>query len=131
MNASKYLEDAILNYFFRVQDIARPVTHYLALYISDPTDNNTGTEIQGGGYTRRPIAFSEPILVNDTTTISNNAEIRFAIATSNWGNISHFGILDAPTNGNLLAYAAVPVPKLIESGDEAKFNVNTLTITMD
>ena len=129
--ASKYLEDATLNYFFRNQNVTRPTAHFLALYISDPTDNNTGTEIQGGGYARRPITFTAPAASGGTTTIGNNAEIRFPVATSNWGNISHFGILDASTGGNLLAHAPVPVPKIIESGDEAKFNVNTLTVSMD
>ena len=131
MNASKYLEDSILDYFFRNQAVTRPAAHYLALYISDPTDDNTGSEITGGGYTRKPIEFTAPAMVSGKTTIANNAEIRFPLATANWGNVSHWGVLDAPTGGNLLAHAPVPVPKLIENGDEAKFNAETLTIDAD
>jgi len=131
MNASKYLEDGIINYFFRNQAVTRPAAHYLALYISDPTDDNTGSEIAGGGYARKVITFTTPAIVSGKTTITNEAEIRFPVATANWGNISHWGILDAPTDGNLLAHAPVDVPKLIENGDEAKFNAETLTITID
>ena len=131
MNASKYLEDSILNYFFRNQNVTRPAAQYLALYISDPTDDNTGSEIAGGGYARKLIEFTAPATVNGKTTITNNVEIRFPVATANWGNISHWGVLDALTGGNLLAHAPVSVPKLIENGDEAKFNAETLTIDVD
>jgi hypothetical protein len=131
MNASKKLEDDILNYFFRNQAVTRPSSHFLALYTSNPTDNNTGTQVTGGGYVRMPITFSTISTVGGKSTVSNTAEIRFPIATANWGNVSHFGVLDALTGGNLLAHGAVPVPKMIENGDEAKFNAGTLTISMD
>ena len=131
MNASKYLEDSIVNYFLRNQNVTRPAQHFLALYISNPTDENTGSEVAGGGYVRKPIQFNAPVMVNGKTTIANNAEIRFPVATANWGNISHWGVLDAVTGGNLLTHAPVTVPKLIDSGDEAKFNAETLTIDVD
>jgi len=131
MNASNYLEEAIINHFFRNGNIASPSQHFLALYISEPTDYDTGTEIQGGSYQRQQISFTAPVQSNGKATTQNNAEIRFPVATSNWGTVTHFGVCTAQTGGYLLAYAAVPLPKLIESGDEAKFNVNTLTVTID
>ncbi len=131
MNASNYLEEAVLNHFFRNGNIQSPAQLFLALYISDPTDNDTGTEIQGGAYQRQQITFAAPTQVNGKATIQNNGEIRFPVATSNWGTVSHFGIRTAQTGGNLLTYGAVPVPKLIENGDEAKFNLNTLSISAD
>ncbi len=131
MSASNFLEDAVLNHFFRNGSIQSPPQLYLALYISDPTDDDLGTEIAGGGYQRQMVSFSSPIQINGKATISNNIEIRYPVATANWGTITHFGIRTALEGGNLLAYAPVPVPKLIESGDEAKFNVSTLTVSMD
>ncbi len=131
MNASNYLEEAILNHFFRSGNIPSPTKLYVALYISDPTDGDTGTEISGGGYQRQEVSFSAPVQISGKATIQNSNEIRFPVATTNWGTISHFGIRPALTGGNLLASAAVPSPKLIESGDEAKFNIGTLTVSMD
>jgi len=131
MNASNYLEAAILNHFFKNQVQTPSAKVYVALYISDPTDADTGTEITGGGYVRQEITFTNPAQENGKATISNSVEIRFPVATTNWGTVSHFGIRTAATGGNLLAHAAVPIPKLIESGDEAKYNVGSLTITMD
>lgn len=131
MNASTFLEAAALNHFFRNQPQIPPPQLFAALYISDPTDDNVGTEIQGGGYVRQTVTFTAPIKPEgEKTQISNNTEIRFPVASSDWGTISHFGIMTEATGGNLLAHAAVPIPKIIENGDEAKFNVGTLTIKM-
>ena len=128
--ASNWLEEAVLNHFFRNTPITAPAQIFLALYISDPTDADVGTEINGGGYARRQITFTAPSQVSDRGQITNNAEVRFPVATANWGNISHFGIRTAITGGNLLAYGTVPTPRQIESGDEAVFRANSLTVTL-
>ena len=131
MSASNYLEESVLNHFFRNSSVASPAKVYVALYISDPTDNDTGTEITGNEYQRQEATFSATTQINGKATIQNTSEIRFPTATANWGVVTHFGIRTALIGGNLLAYGAVPVGKLIESGDEAKFNVNTLIVSMD
>jgi len=131
MQASTHLEHAILNHFFRSVSQPAPATLFLALYISDPTDDDIGTEIAGGGYLRQTITFSEPQQVGGRGQIANNTQITFPTATANWGTISHWGVRSAATGGNLLTYAPVPTPKLIEQGDEAKFNANAITIAVD
>lgn len=131
MNASNYLEEAVLNHFFRNGNVASPPQLFLALYISDPTDNDTGTEVAGGAYVRQPINFIAPVQTSGKATIQNESEIRYPVATADWGTVTHFGIRTAQTGGNLLACAAVPLPKLIENGDEAKFNAYALTVTID
>ena len=90
--ASNYLEEAILNYFFSNQVVAQPTTIYLALYINDPTDADTGTEISGGGYSRKQVTFGAPAQTGDKCVISNNAKIEFDIATTDWGSVSHWGM---------------------------------------
>ena len=83
--ASNYLEEAILNYFFRNQAVAQPTAIHLALYINDPTDADTGTEVSGGGYARKQVTFGTPAQTGDKGVISNNAKIEFDIATTDWG----------------------------------------------
>jgi len=138
MNASNWLETAVLNHFFRSTATTAPARVYLALYISDPTDADIGTEVQGGGYVRQQITFSAPVQADrpppaqgTRAQIQNTAEVRFPVATANWGNISHFGIRTAATGGNLLAHAPVPTPRQIENGDEAVFRVDALAVTLD
>jgi len=130
MKASDYLEAAALNHFFRGGNIPSP-TLTLHLYISDPTDADIGTEIADGGYAPQIITFSAPTQVEGKGQIANDTQITFPTATANWGTISHWGVRDAPTGGNLLTYSPVPTPKLIESGDEAKFNVAAITVSLD
>ena len=129
-NASRFMEKQLLDHFFRGQNIPSPQL-FLALYISDPTDEDIVTEVQGGAYARRPVSFSEPVHVNDKTSIVNDLEVRFPTASADWGMISHWGIRTAAVGGELLVHAAVPVPKLIENQDEAKFNAGTITISAD
>ena len=131
MNASTHLEHAILNHFFRSESQPAPPVLFLALYISNPTDDDIGTEIAGGGYVRQTITFSPPQQVGGRGQIGNDIQITFPTATANWGTISHWGVRDAATGGNLLAHAPVLTQKLIESGDEAKFNINSITVTVD
>lgn len=124
---SNYLENAFLNHVLRNQSMTSPTTVYLALYTSDPTDADTGTEVSGGGYARQVITFGAPS--NGVT--SNSATVLFPVATANWGTITHFGIRDASTGGNLLFYGQFDTAKTIQTGDQVIINISGITITAD
>jgi hypothetical protein len=123
---SNYLENALINAVLRNIPYTSPSAVYLALYTSDPTDANTGTEVTGGSYQRQQITFGAP---NDGT-VSNSNEILFPVATANWGTVTHIGILDAATGGNLLFYGAVTTPKTISTNDQLKINAGDISITL-
>jgi hypothetical protein len=57
---SNYLENALINGTLRGTTYTAPTTTYLALYTSDPTDADTGTEITGGSYARQAITMGAP-----------------------------------------------------------------------
>ena len=107
-NASNFLEDALLNHFFRNTAATSPSQVFLALYKTDPTDFDTGQEVSGGGYARQPITFNAPIPAGSVRSITNAAAIQFPEATADWttGNetVGFWGIRTALTGGNLLAY---------------------------
>ena len=68
---------------------------------------------------------------NDIFTMLNNADITFPAPTANWGQATHFGILDAPTAGNLLYQGPLTQPKTINNGDPApKFPAGSLVISI-
>ena len=94
---SDYLEGAVLDATLRNTSYSSPSTVYLALFTSDPTDAGSGTECSGTGYARQAAAFSRT-----GATASNSSAIEFPTAGGSWGTITHFGVLDASSSGNLL-----------------------------
>jgi len=55
-----------------------------------------------------------------------------AAPTANWGMVTHWGIFDAATAGNLLIHAALTTSKMINNGDAApSFGAGALTFQID
>ena len=57
---SNYLENALINVTLRATGYTAPTTVYVALYTSDPTDADTGTECSGTSYARQAVTFGAP-----------------------------------------------------------------------
>lgn len=123
---SNYLENALINATLRNTSYTSPSTVYAALFTSDPTDAGSGTEVSGGSYARKAITFGAPS--NGAST--NSAAVEFDQATGNWGTITHFGIYDASSSGNLLYHGALTSSKLIETGDVFKFAIASVSVTL-
>jgi hypothetical protein len=123
---SNYLENALINATLRNTGYSSPATVYVGLFTSDPTDAGTGTECTGGAYARKSMAFNAPS--NGAST--NSAAVEFDQATTSWGTITHFGILDALTSGNLLYHGALTTSKAIDTGDVFKFASASVTVTL-
>lgn len=124
---SNYLENALLDHVLRNVSYTSPTTVYVGLYTSDPGDDNTGTEVSGGSYARQ-------ILSVTTATggiVTSSADITFPQATGSWGTISHIGLLDALSAGNLLMHTALTTSKTIESGDVLRISTGDLTAALD
>ena len=122
---SDYLENKVLDHVFGGVAYSAPATLYLALYTSDPGDDNSGTECSGTSYARQTIAFT---VTNDTA--SNTSAVEFPTAGSAWGTITHVGILDALTSGNLLAHGALTASKVVAQGDVFRVPASDLDITL-
>jgi hypothetical protein len=123
---SNYLENALINATLRNTSYTSPSTVYVGLFTTDPTDAGTGTEVTGGSYARVAVTFGAPS--NGVTT--NSGAVEFAQATASWGTITHIGILDALTSGNLLYHTALDVSKAIDTGDIFKIAVGSLSVTL-
>jgi hypothetical protein len=123
---SNYLENAVINAVLRNTSYTSPTTVYVGLFTSDPTDAGSGTEVAGGSYARVAVTFGAPS--NGVST--NSAAVEFAQATANWGTVSHIGIHDALTTGNLLFHTALDTSKTIETGDIFKIAIGSLSVTL-
>lgn len=124
-SASDYLENAILNHVFRNTALTSPATVYMGLFTVAPTDAGGGTEVTGGGYARQAVAFSAP----SGGAISNSAIEEFTASGANFGTIVAFGLFDAPTAGNLLAWGTI-TSATINDGDTLRFAIGDIDITL-
>lgn len=123
---SNYLENALINAVLRNTSYTSPATVYVSLYTTDPTDADTGTEVSGGLYARTSVTFGAPS--NGVST--NSADVTFPTATASWGTVTHIGIHDASTGGNLLFHTPLDTAKTIDSGDIFKIETGNLSVTL-
>jgi hypothetical protein len=123
---SNYLENALINAVLRNTTYTSPATVYVSLYTSDPTDADTGTEVSGGSYARTAVTMGAPS--NGVST--NSADVTFPTATASWGTVTHIGIHDASTSGNLLFHTPLDTSKTIDSGDIFKISTGNLSVTL-
>lgn len=104
-------------------------TPYVGLFTAAPSDAGGGTEVSGGDYAR--VNANTSFGAASGTTMSNDGAITFPTATASWGTVTHFGIFDASTTGNLLVWGALGTSKAVGSGDTASFAIGELDITLD
>jgi len=123
---SNFLENALINATLRATTYTSPATVYVSLYTTDPTDADTGTEVSGGSYARTAVTFGAPS--NGVST--NSADVTFPTATGSWGTVTHIGIHDALTSGNLLFHTPLDTSKTIDSGDIFKITTGNLSVTL-
>ena len=123
---SNYLENALINGTLRATSYTAPTTVYVALYTDDPTDADTGTEVSGGSYARTSVTFAAPS--NGVTT--NSADVTFPTCTLSWGTVTHIGLRDASTGGNLLYHTPLDASKTIDLGDIFKITTGNLSVTL-
>ena len=126
---SDYLEDKVLDHVFGGTAYTAPGTLYVALYTSAPSDTGGGTEVSGGSYARKSMA-AMTVSGTSPTTATNGAAVEFVTATGTWGTVTHVGVFDAATSGNLMAWAALTASKAVSSGDFFRFDAGDLDITL-
>lgn len=123
---SNYLENALINVTLRGTSFTAISTPYVALFTSDPTDAGTGTEVSGGSYARQSVTMGAP---SNGASI-NSADVTFPTCTLAWGTVTHIGIRDALTSGNLLYHTPLDASKTIDLGDIFKITTGNLSVTL-
>jgi len=125
---SNFLENALINATLRNTTYTSVATIYVALYTSDPTDADTGTEVSTSGtaYARTAVTFGAPS--NGVST--NSADVTFPTATGSFGTVTHVGLRDASTAGNLLYHSPLDDSKTVGIGDVFKITTGNLSVTL-
>lgn len=123
---SNYLENEILDHILGTGSWTMPTNVYLALFTA-VADGEAGTvtEVSGSGYSRQSTAFAAA----SGGVASNSAIETFTASGGNWGTITHWGLYDASTSGNLLIYGSLSASRVINDGDSLTFAVGAVDIT--
>lgn len=99
-------------------------TPYLALYTASPNAGGGGTEVTGGSYARQAVTFG----AISSGSMSNSSTITFSGLPN--ATITHYGILDASTGGDLKVYGAINSVATVVSGDQLQFPTSSITINL-
>ncbi len=124
---SDYWETATLQHMFNKSSYTQPSDYCIGLYTAAPSDAAGGTEASAGNYVRKTcVAWGL-----SGSIIYNSGAVTFVQCDDSWGTISHFGIFDTATGGNLLAWGTCTTPKDVNTNDTAEFADKALTVSLD
>ena len=126
---STYLAQKLIDHTLRGAAYTAPANLYLALFVADPTDDNvTANEVTGGWYSRKQItSWSAP--VGTGTVTDNSNQLVFSAVTGGAVTVTHWGLYDASTSGNLMFSGVWDVSKILNVDDV--FTVNAGDLNLD
>lgn len=125
---SDYTEKLVLDWLMTTGSATRPTSWYLALFTAAPSDSGGGTEVSGNGYARQSTAFNAAS--SPGGTMDNSSQEDFTASGGSWGTITHVGIFDASSSGNLLWHGALATSKSIGDGDTLSFAAGNIDLTL-
>ena len=136
---SNYTEANIVETTLRGAVFPVPAGIYLALFTADPTDANVTanecTLAAWPAYTRKDAAVGSAIATGWTANadgVSSNAKVVTYAANNGAGavTVTHIGIYDALTGGNLLYHSPLVSSKTLQIGDVLSFGIGAITVTV-
>jgi hypothetical protein len=111
-----------------------------ATALESGTNSTSGTgnfgfyEINNGSYARQAVNFNAA----SSGSATNNGAVTFPQATADYdsagsqGNtVTHIGIMDASTAGNVIFFGALSTSKTVTSGDVFQINDAAITISLE
>lgn len=91
------------------------------------------TEVIGTNYARVEVDPTDWVPI-DPHSITNEYEVMFPVAGSNWGAVTHVGIWGYPEGvpGDPMLYfgGALSASRTVNNGDGAMFSAGNLTVTL-
>jgi hypothetical protein len=125
---SDHAEKLLLDWLMTTGSATRPTAWYVGLFTAAPSDAGGGTEVSSGGYSRQSVAFDAASTPGGTT--SNSGTVSFTASGGDYGTVTHIGIFDASTSGNLLWHGALTASKTVADGDTLEFSTGNIDLTL-
>lgn len=131
MSSTNYLENEILDHVLGegARDFTSPSTLFIGLFTA-VADGEAGTvtEVSGNGYARTAVNFNTAA----SGSATNDGDVTFPAASGgSWGTITHIGVYDASSAGNLLFYGSLSASKTVDDGDIFQISDENLSISLD
>ena len=107
--------------------------HRYVGHAADPTDAGTLNEVAVGTWYGRQLTgtFTAPSPSGQAQQVSNTTAITFSAVTTAAVTVTHIGIYDAATAGNMLFSAPMTSSKTLQVGDVISFAPGTLVASLD
>lgn len=122
MSFTPYLENKLLDHVLTNTAYTAPATLYVSLWVGDPLSG--GSEVTASGYSRKTASFS---VTGSAGTTTNNVEFQ---AGADWGTVTHTGVHDALSGGNMLISAGLQAARTIENTDIVRFSIGDIDVTL-
>lgn len=134
MSLSDYAENALLNSLFgktsALGALGSAPTLYAALFTAAPNDAGGGTEADYTSYARVSTSAGDWNAAA-SGTIDNANAITFPQSTGGSNTVTHVGLFDASSSGNLIAWGALSASRDIASGDTPEFAAGAFDVSLD
>ena len=125
---SDHAEKLLLDWLMTTGSATRPTAWFVALYTAAPSDSGGGTEVSGSGYSRQAVTFDAASSPDGVT--NNTGAVTFTASGGSWGTITHIGIFDASTSGNLLWHGALTTPRTVNDTDTLTFAIGAIELEL-
>lgn len=125
---SDYAEKLLLDWAMTTGSATRPTSWFVALYTAAPSDSGGGTEVSTGGYSRQSVTFGAASSPGGTT--SNTNTVSFTASGAGYGTVTHIGIFDNVSGGNLLWHGSMTASKTVADGDTLEFSIGNIDLTL-
>lgn len=135
MSASDFLENASLDHELGTAEyVFAAGGRFLALFTADPTDANVAANevdpaVDDTAYARQPITFASS---SGGQADSSSAQTFGAVVYGSGGaayDVTHIGIYDAVTGGNLLRHKELSVPITRQATKTLVFDAGSIKVT--
>jgi hypothetical protein len=131
-NFTDYMEEVIIKWLRNDTPVSAPTALGLALFMGGSSieanleDGIVTDEVPTAttNYTRKVITLA----AHSDGNTSNTAEIAWPAATTDWGTITHFGIVD--DSSNLLMWGALSAAKTVNTNDVFKFGIGDILLSV-
>lgn len=140
MSMSNYTKNAMLNHILTATAYPSPNSSlHLGLFKADPTDdfitaNEVDVLADDTAYARQSLAFAESAAPDNGESLNTSAATFAAVVYGTGATaykVTHIGIFDALTAGNLLYHTPLTAPVTREVSKTLTFDIDTVKVTQD